>query len=144
MSDLFIIKKKRKTDSIFSYSYLGPTSSGVVTLETGRREVSGFRCQGKNLSAKYLTLRITMEQFLYTQLSTGGCYSVFSKILAVVLSRILLHGIVQNFACNILILQHDTDIVINKDIIIVIVFQKKIVEYKSFEGINNFTPLKVQ
>ena len=43
--------------------------------------------------------------------SKGCCYSVFPKFLVLVLSRILLHGIVQNFACNIFCLQDDDDII---------------------------------
>ena len=39
-----------------------------------------------------------------------SCYSVFSKTLVLVLSRILLYGIVQNFACIILILRDNIDI----------------------------------
>ena len=51
-----------------------------------------------------------MMQFGHVQLSKGSCYSVFSQILVVVLSRILLHGIEQNFACNILTLKDDIDV----------------------------------
>ena len=44
-------------------------------------------------------------------LSTGPCYSVFSKIPVIFLLLILLHGIVQSFANNILTLRDDNDII---------------------------------
>ena len=50
-------------------------------------------------------------QFGYIYLSRGRCYSVFSKIFVVVLSRLLLQGIVQNFACDTLILQDDINMI---------------------------------
>ena len=40
----------------------------------------------------------------------GGRYSVLPQIPVIVLSQILLHGIVRNFACNILTLKDNTDI----------------------------------
>ena len=48
--------------------------------------------------------------WIHMSLKGRSCY-VFSKILVIVLSRILLHGMVQNFACNILTLKDDTYIV---------------------------------
>ena len=48
-----------------------------------------------------------MKQFVYTLFNRGRFNSVFPKILAIVLFRILLHGILENFACNILTLKAD-------------------------------------
>ena len=52
-----------------------------------------------------------MIQFGYKWLCRGRCYSVISKILMIVLSRILLHGIAQNFACNKHTLRDTIDII---------------------------------
>ena len=52
-----------------------------------------------------------MMQFGYALLSRGRYYSVFSKILVVALSRILLYGATQNFACDTLILQDNIDVI---------------------------------
>ena len=41
----------------------------------------------------------------------GFAISFFSKILVIVLFWILLHGIIQNFACSILIFKDDIDII---------------------------------
>ena len=65
----------------------------------------------KNLYTKYIQLEIIMMQFGCIQLNRGRCYSVFFKILVIVLSRILLHGTVRNFACNVLILQNDINVI---------------------------------
>ena len=64
----------------------------------------------KNLYTKYISLEITMIQFGLIQLSTRRCYFVFTEIVVVVPSRIVLHGIVQHFACNIRILRDNIDI----------------------------------
>ena len=50
-------------------------------------------------------------QFRYIKLNRGRCYSVLPEVLVMVLSRILFHGIVQNFACNILILKAKIDMI---------------------------------
>ena len=52
-----------------------------------------------------------MMQFGYILLNRGRYYSVFPKILLVVLSRILLNGILEDFACNMLTLQDNIDII---------------------------------
>ena len=65
----------------------------------------------KNSYASYVLLEITMIQFGQVQLSRGFFYSVFLKSFLIVLSRILLHGIVQNFALSILTFKDDIDII---------------------------------
>ena len=52
-----------------------------------------------------------MLQFLCTYLSRGRCNSVFYKILLVVISQLLLHGIAQNFRWNIYTARDDIDII---------------------------------
>ena len=52
-----------------------------------------------------------MLKFGYINSVGGAAIPFFPKILVVVLSRILLYGIVQNFACNILTLKDDFDII---------------------------------
>ena len=44
-------------------------------------------------------------------LNRGHCYSSCSKILMILLSRVLLHGIVQKLSCNILTLKDDIDLI---------------------------------
>ena len=51
-----------------------------------------------------------MVQFDCIWLSKGHCYSVYPKNFVLVLSGILLHGIVQNFAFNMLTLKDDINI----------------------------------
>ena len=63
----------------------------------------------KNLYTKYVSLKITMVQFGCIYLSRR-LNSVFLKILVLILSRILLYEIVQNFACDLLALKDNIDI----------------------------------
>ena len=58
---------------------------------------------------------ITMVKLMYVQLNRGRCYFVLLHILVIVLSRILQHGIVQNFACNILTLKNNIQYIRNKE-----------------------------
>ena len=46
-------------------------------------------------------------QIGFILLSRGCCHSVFPKIFAIVLSRILLDEMIRNFACSILTLKDD-------------------------------------
>ena len=50
---------------------------------------------------KICVIRNHKDTFTCIYLSGRYCYSVFSKILVIVVSRLLLHGILQNFTCNI-------------------------------------------
>ena len=52
-----------------------------------------------------------MTQFSCTQLHRERCYSILPKILVMILPPFLLHGIVQNFACNVIALKGDIDII---------------------------------
>ena len=52
-----------------------------------------------------------MIQFWYLYLTKGSCCSVFPKIFLIALPQILLIGIVQNFAYNVLTLKDNTDII---------------------------------
>ena len=65
----------------------------------------------RNLYTKYVSLEITMIQFDNQYFSRGYCCCVYFQILVVVLSQILLHGIIQNFTFNILILKEGCDII---------------------------------
>ena len=49
-------------------------------------------------------------QFRYTQLIRGRCSSVLPQIFVIVLSGTLLHGILENFACDTLLLKATIDI----------------------------------
>ena len=49
---------------------------------------------------KYVSFEITMMIFGHIYLTRGRFYSVFPQIPVVVLSRILLHEIIQNYACS--------------------------------------------
>ena len=51
-----------------------------------------------------------MVQFECIYLNSGRCYPIYPKILAIVLCQILLHEIIQNFACNKITLKVDIDI----------------------------------
>ena len=51
-----------------------------------------------------------MVQFVYTYLARGRCNSVFSKILLIVISQFLLHGIAQKLIWNARITRKDIDI----------------------------------
>ena len=50
-------------------------------------------------------------KFGYISSVGGRSYFIFTKIFALILSRILLHGIVQNFAWNMLTLKDDIDVI---------------------------------
>ena len=52
-----------------------------------------------------------MGQFLCTYFSRGRCNSVLYKILLIVISQLLLHGIAQNFRQNIRTTRDDIDII---------------------------------
>ena len=52
---------------------------------------------------RYIVLEKTLVQFVCTYLDRGRCNSVFSKILLIVITWLLLHGIAQNFIWNICI-----------------------------------------
>ena len=63
------------------------TSNAAVSLFSkffGYANLGFYRMKLPN-NAKYILLRITMMQFWYMQLSRGRCYSVFQKILVVIL-----------------------------------------------------------
>ena len=64
----------------------------------------------KKSYTKYIFLEIIMMLFGCILLSKRRYFSAFLKILPIVLFQILLHGTVQNFACNILTLKDDIDI----------------------------------
>ena len=59
----------------------------------------------------YIVLEKTLVQFVCTYLDRGRCNSVFSKILWIVISWLLLHGIAQIFIWNICIARDDIEII---------------------------------
>ena len=63
----------------------------------------------KNLYERYIVLEKTLVQYACTYLDRGCCNSVFSKNLLIVISRLLLHGINQNFIWNICIARDHTE-----------------------------------
>ena len=65
----------------------------------------------KFFSEEYILFEITIMQFECMQLSKVLCYYVFPKILVIILSRILLDGIVHNFARNMRNLIYDIGII---------------------------------
>ena len=52
-----------------------------------------------------------MVQFLCTYLTRGDCNSVFYKILLIVMSQVLLHGIAQKFRWNLRIARDDIHVI---------------------------------
>ena len=61
----------------------------------------------KNFYARYVLLKITMIQFRCVYLCRWCCYSVFSKILMIILSRLPLLGILQSYTCSIFTLRYN-------------------------------------
>ena len=75
-----------------------------------------------------IVLEKTLIQFVCTYLDRWPCYSVFTKILLIVISRRLLHGIAQNLIWNIRVAIYDIDL------ISVIIPQKGALQLHSFEN----------
>ena len=63
----------------------------------------------KNFYKRYIVLEKTLVQFVCTYLDRRRCNSVFSKILLVVISWLLLHGFAQNFIWNMCIARDDIE-----------------------------------
>ena len=60
---------------------------------------------------RYIVLEKILVQFVCTYLDRGRCNSVFSKILFIVISWLLLHGIAQNFIWNIRTARDDIGVI---------------------------------
>ena len=65
----------------------------------------------KNFYKRYIVLEKTLVQFVCTYLDRGRCNSVFYKILLIVISQLLLHGIAQNFRWNLRTARDDIHII---------------------------------
>ena len=60
---------------------------------------------------RYTVLEETLVQFVCTYLARRRCNSVFSKILLIVMSRLLWHGIAQTLTWNIHTAKDNIDII---------------------------------
>ena len=63
----------------------------------------------QNLYTGYILLEKTTVQFLCTYITRRRCNSVFAKIILIVISRLLSHGIIQNFIWNICTARDDIE-----------------------------------
>ena len=65
----------------------------------------------KKFYERYIVLEKTLVQFVCTHIARGHCNSVFSKILSIVISLLLLYEIAQNFIWNIRTVRDNIDVI---------------------------------
>ena len=65
----------------------------------------------QNLYTRCILLEETLLQFVCTYLLRGRCNSIFSKILLIVISRLLLHEIARNIIWNVRTARDNIDII---------------------------------